>query len=569
MNKMLTIWFKLLLKSWPTWLMAVVGSVSFSPSSYSQQIWFAPLAPFRSVKGVLDWSSLFEPSAQWPFQNVQVFQFPTGYLDDTPGDQLQAQARFLQSHSIAFAVVIQSVVKTDSCAGPGEGFDVKDEHSKIAHKLSALGIKVNYLIMDGPVWFGSFDQDRGSCHYDAADLARQVSLSVNEYVKLFPDLLLGDTEGVPALTAVRNWEAFYTDWKKALSAKTGKQVSSLRFDVNWGAPSWPNSMGQAFLYAKSQGMNVGVIYNSGRDDDNDRDWVAHAAENITDVESLHHLRPDFAVFQSWESHPVQAGPDTSSDSLSHLIRQYLLPRESIVIDHEDSQFLSGHVVVALPNATAIPSSPIYEVSLGHSPGEPAPIKQIRGTVPTNAFSAIVALRVNMECGNCEAKNDFEIGDSDYHETTGGSHERRIPIAKSILSQRHYPPGVSITADGDGSNRLAHIVTSSRATYFYNSRPFRVTAGAQFNLKIPAATSGPGGLSGYAALIWLDQTGRGFARSRLLVPPTRKVRARTMTGEDGRFVLRRWLDERNPVVETQLMTPWSGSARAAIEIVPPS
>jgi hypothetical protein len=549
-------------------LLALLLGIVPATLSYAQQIWFGPRIPFRSIKGEADWNTMFEPDADWAntLAHINVFILGDGYITDTPDATLVAQFRFFRDHDIKVALAIQSVGKTPACPGASEGYNTPLEGASATAKLKRLGLPLDYIRLDEPVWFGHYDSDRGACQYPAKDLARQVFLVVNEYLKNFPNAAIGEVEPVPVMTSKPDWQAQYQAWRREFEAISGRRIAFLHIEVHTRDPAWAGQLQDISRVSRALGEPFGVIYNSSGPDSSDRDWISHTTELFDDVESRLGIIPDHAVLQTWEARPSHVFPPTSDSTLSHLILEYLLPRTRIAIAQERERRVSGQVLDTSEGNRPIATAHVTVETTGLDGAQSLPLRSFSGTVPPTARSALMGIRVNTEC-NCADTNDVLIGAFTYKETDGGTASAEVDFPGIAQLDRQVRPGITVRRERRNGEPAVHIVTDRTSPYSYNSARFSVTPNARFVFTVPVGGPPGKGLSGYVTLIWFDADGHGISRIMLRAPAEYKQVASLVTGPDGRFSLPRPVADNGTPAPLRFELAGSATYRGAFANLP--
>jgi hypothetical protein len=76
---------------------------------------------------------------------------------------------------------------------------------------------------------------------------------------------------------------------------------------------------------KERGLigQIGVIYNGTPQDTTDTAWIQDAQSHVRLIEDRLQWLPDRAIFQPWQPNPTHALPETTPDTLTHLVDFYL------------------------------------------------------------------------------------------------------------------------------------------------------------------------------------------------------------------------------------------------------
>ena len=499
-------------------------------AGWAQQIWLGPRALNVNQPAAADWNLLFAPNPDWHLlaRQINVFLIPTNALLLTPPAQLRAMEASLARHHIALAMPVQSVLPpAGATCGHQEGYADAWVAPKLIAKLRPLGVRLDILRLDGPLWFGHYATGPGSCHLPIPVLARQVAAAIAPYLAAYPHAELGDVEGPQALAQHPHWQANYLAFKRALEADTGRKLAFLQADVNWREPDWPTALSAEATFAHRAGMKFGIIYDSDSLARSSADWVARARVAFDQAETLYHLIPDAAVFQTWNEIPDHIFPETAPGAQSRLVALYLRPRTALSLTRQ-GRVLRGRLTAA---GAGVAGANVRIDALGTAPGQAPPLRVAQGRVPAKARFAILGLRVNSEC-LCAGDNNLLFGTLSYQETAGGADH----AAKFFMPPPHLAPGVRLRPEVIGGAPLLHLRVGPDAAFGFNSRIFPVTPGARFRFSVPLGTLNGRGLFGTATLIWLDAQQHGLFRTNITLGADAHPVATARTDAGGGFTL---------------------------------
>jgi hypothetical protein len=110
-------------------------------------------------------------------------------------------------------------------------------------------------------------------------------------------------------------------------------------------------------------------------------------------------------------------------------------------------------------------------------------------------------------------------------------------------------GTIVDGQNVGGTIVSEVYAPAGQTFTPNSNGFPVTANAQYNFTVPAATVGGLGWFGYAGIVWQDINGNEVNRTMVTPPPGKALESTAVTQADGTFVLSklpRSVDGPNPV-----------------------
>jgi hypothetical protein len=293
------------------------------------QIWFS-MGAISSPAGHHSWELLFyQPDVPWPayMDHVTAVGILTQALVKIPdADLAKVVARLKEKH---VALGVEMLVQADDTPGCGgwqvEGYYATDQVAALAAKLKRAGAEVGYIAMDEPLWFGHYYNGKNACHSSIDNVAERVAKNLHEYLKVFPNAIIGDGEPFPAITDQPNWKDDYKHWIEAFHTKVGKELAFTDVDINWGVKNWPASV-QAFAYfAKDVGMPMGIIYNAPPPSASttNQGWLDGAVHNFSYIEDTLHVVPDWAIFTSWDKYPGHALTDENGPGEDYALKQYL------------------------------------------------------------------------------------------------------------------------------------------------------------------------------------------------------------------------------------------------------
>jgi hypothetical protein len=298
------------------------------------QIWFS-IGGFGKPGPAPSWVTLFfQPDAPWPefMTHVRVVGFLTQVLQRIPDDDLAKVVARLKERHVAFGVemlaqayTLPGVNSPPGCGGGVEGYAAPNETAAIAAKLKRAGASVQYIAMDEPLWFGHYYNEKNACHSSVAEVVDRVAANLREYLKVFPDAIIGDGEPFPSITDQPGWREDYQQWLATFRAKVGKPLAFTSVDINWGHTNWPQSLRAFATFARDAHMPIAIIYNAAPPTKTmtNEQWLGNAAQNFIHIEKEVGVVPDWAVFASWDRFPGRALSDQNGLGEDYLIKQYL------------------------------------------------------------------------------------------------------------------------------------------------------------------------------------------------------------------------------------------------------
>jgi hypothetical protein len=97
-------------------------------------------------------------------------------------------------------------------AGGVEGYFAPGQMAALAAKLKRAGGTLEYIAMDEPLWFGHYYNEKNACHSSIDNVVARVAANWREYQKVFPNVIIGDIEPFPSITAQPSWQSDYRTW---------------------------------------------------------------------------------------------------------------------------------------------------------------------------------------------------------------------------------------------------------------------------------------------------------------------------------------------------------------------
>ena len=485
------------------------------------EIWLCGVDPYtRSIMfpgAPSDYLELFEPIAPWSNAagNVQVFKISTQLVQYQTDQILGHVFADLKQRHISLALEAGLLTSNDTCGRRVEGYAPPGKISRAVERIHRLGGNLRYVAMDEPLWFGRRFSGVNACHADVAALAREVSRNVSVIRRYFPAVQIGDIEPVGSQNPA-DWPDQISQWITAYQAAVGEPPAFFHADVSWPGP-WRQQLTQLAPRLHAAGIKFGIIYNGSPDDQTDLIWTTHAEEHFSAVETNPELTPDQAVLQTWMPHPSRMLPETEAGPMTWLVNRYIAPQSRLFL-HRKNGRLEGQ----LTDTTGRPlvgASVTVSAELSGEPGVPV-LHMKSGGVPPKAVTAVLALRINTECG-CSSPADVDIGLMRYHDERAGQ----------IVQQAFRSP--SLPPDSDGLHRFQ---AQPGQAITLNTLRFPVVAGDSFTIQVPMRISLASTDSGYVALVFLDEHSKEVERLRLPFEPVERPIGSLTTDAQGRFSL---------------------------------
>jgi uncharacterized protein (TIGR03437 family) len=509
-----------------------------------QLVWFSPEAPGDwpdGRVGQVDYIDLFIPGAPWTnaASHIQVFKFAASeFVGDLPGEltdsQWQQVFANLAQRGIALAVEFGPLTVTNCGAGV-EGFS-GGAALLVAQKVQTLGGTLQYVGMDEPFYYGNIYTGQNACNWTTQQIAASAVQSIAQIRTVFPNVIVGDIEPVPAGTP--DWLSSYTAWLDAWEIAAGSPLAFFHCDVDWNAYSdWIASVNSMRQVLALRGIPFGLIYN-GLGMTSDAAWMSAAESHFMDYELHGGTIPDQTIFQTWETYPTHVLPETDPDALTYLVDYYYRTRTSLSMVSTANQ-VSGKLQDNLGNP--IPSAPVaLTLQPVAGPGVVSTYT-ITGTVPaaaTDVSQAVVQICIN-ECDPAQGPVDMSFYSYRYADS-GTNASQNFSSGLTGWGLQGPPDGdatVQLTSDTTGPSLLIEATPAQQT--WVNSSAFTVTPGSTFTLNAQARVSPAS--TGYAVICLVFLIGGVEVDSvapRVILPftPGAISLGSAQTGSDGSFGL---------------------------------
>jgi hypothetical protein len=466
-----------------------------------------------------DRGDMWAPDAPWQTvaSHVQVAIFPPGNIQNAKDADLAQAIADLNRRHISIALGISLLSWTPICQPRLEGYlDSTKTLLGLAEKIKRNGGELRYVEMDEPFFYAHRYSGPGACHERVADIARRVAENVRLLRTVFPQVQIGDAEVVGASRA---WIDELGQWADSYRAATGEPLAFLHADVDWSGPALENLKP---LAAALQGRHIpfGVFYVADASANSDEAFEASAIDHFTEIESALGVHPDHAIFTTWVHYPTHTLPETTPGTLTNVALRYLQPATSLTLQRTGDA-VGGRVTDqrGQPIANAKVTLEAVDIDAATAPTE----RSLTRTVPTNAATAVVGIRANLE-GSCVCAGEAGaiVGGIHYREQGTNRHEDISPVSLPITGAPASVRTLKLTPD---------------MNYAPNLQQFPVTAGATFMLTTTLAATANADRAGYVTIVFLDKDGKGVRRDNLWFEPSRRPLGEVTTGPDGGFQMR--------------------------------
>jgi hypothetical protein len=489
-----------------------------SVSTKAAEIWLAGLAPtmFSGVHNgdTSDYLSLFQQGAPWPraASVVRVFKIYSQFVNRASDAELRTAFTDLRRRNIALALEAGPMTAGANC-GHGEGYGGPLTAGRIAERIRQSGGDVQYLAMDEPLWFGHQSSGANACHTPIPEIARDVAANVAAFKRMFPAAQVGDIEPIGRAEPAE-WTDELMQWAQAYRDAAGVPLAFFDADVYWAGP-WQRQLTLLAARLHAAGIRLGVIYDGDRDDQTGQAWTRHAEQRFAAVESGLGLTPDQAILQTWMPQPDHMLPETQPGTMTWLVDRYLAAPTHLTLHR-----VGGRLEGELTYTTGHPLAGVPVTVSAETPGDwgtPA-VHERSGLVPPEAATAVLALRINAECG-CSGPADIGIGLMSYHDDR-----------TSQTVQQTFKP----VSAPDGAAALARFQAQPGQPITQGTPHFPVTVNDPFTVQVPMRTDLHSAGTGYVALIFLDEQKKEVERVRLSFEPAERPIGTATTDAQGRF-----------------------------------
>jgi hypothetical protein len=319
-----------------------------APFASSAAIWFQPQPPeLTGHVGTADYLDLFRPGAQWQrvLAHIKVVGFYAGWLYSASDKVLRPIVSFLKAHHIGIEIESPALQALPTCGSGIEGYvpyrrhglDLRRLTLTYLHKLRALGARVLYLKVDEPYYFGSaisaaalqqVSQPAGdkaplvSCHFPVTEVARDVGQFARLVKTIYPAAEIGDVEPVSPYTYTASAVSVLEAWQDVYRSVTGAPFPFFFADVDLSYPQWPTLVQPLATGLHQRGIRFGIIYIGDPQDISDAEWTSQVVADFEEYQQQDGGRPDYVLFQSWQSRPRRSLPETDPTSFTGLIDTY-------------------------------------------------------------------------------------------------------------------------------------------------------------------------------------------------------------------------------------------------------
>lgn len=506
--------------------------------------WFAPF-PHNAPgdPGVLDFFSLFDSGAPWDTAaaHIQVFKMYEQIMA-FPDAPLRTMFADLRRRHIALALEFGPLLMSN-CGG-GEGFR-GDRGLQTAQRIRNLGGWLQYIAFDEPYFFGAIADYPNACHYTPEQVAANAKQSVDALRTVFPDLVVGDIEVVPAAGVTdTSWLDGYQRWVDAWQRVTGESLAFFDFDVPIDG-DWRGGVEAMRRALQIRGVPFGLIYVG--EGNSDAEWVASAAQFASDYENKGGTVPDQRIFQSWIQFPTHALPETDPSTFTYAINRYFRPRTQLVMQSSGGT-LQGQL------STVQPASPVAGATLDVTavPFVATGVTETyteRGTIPVGTQLVVFGARVNTEC---TGQGAVDVQLTDFVLDVGTT--QLTADFSALLQGWGYWGNPDLVMPANGG---LHFVVSANESMGINHDAQSLAAdGAAYELQVRAALAQGELGNGCLIAAFLNSGGTELSRASIFMLPLPLDLGTPVSAGDGSFTQDLSLA---PAVDYELWATFAGSA----------
>jgi len=281
------------------------------------------------VDGAQGWNKMFgDPNTPLPDFMDHVGVLAAAGVAQIPDELLRNAFIKLKQKGVPFAIesLAQSWVHEPECGHGVESYYDPPGARKVAEKIKAAGGELAYIAMDEPLFYGHYYDGPNACHSSIENVAERAAAIMREYKKVFPQVVIGDIEPIPAIAAQAGWQSEYQSWRTAFAQATGQPLAFLHLDISWAKADWPAKLQDTVAFCRNGKLPFGIIYNGNVHGDpsaSNEKWLNSAVQNFQQVENRMGIVPEQVIFHSWAKFPVHSISDSNGLGEDYLVRQYV------------------------------------------------------------------------------------------------------------------------------------------------------------------------------------------------------------------------------------------------------
>ncbi len=298
-------------------------------------LWFAPLQDFVDKTrppgqqisfDKYDFARLLRPDAPWQLAARRISVFTVAGHTMEHFTNLASVVDFIRKRQLKVVTSGSFVFTNGQCLPNGmEGIDIGHGFARetvgMLRQWRDAGGRLDYIVMDGPLYFG-YTASAKACHFSMAEVARRVSATVSEVRKLYPDVRIVDAEG-PGAAPVAEWLPLLARWLDNFKHAVGRPIDALSMDLHWRDAwhtgyNWIDAARRITGFLQARGVQSG-LYIDAEDDDVDAAGWMRACEAHISAAANSNIPLDFIYIASWMKYPDRNLPENDPASLTYLI----------------------------------------------------------------------------------------------------------------------------------------------------------------------------------------------------------------------------------------------------------
>ncbi len=316
-------------------LAIILMSVAWTPSLAANkdiQIWFGPRTSDIKPSGkgieytVHDFPALIAPGANWAHaeSRISVINVPGNVVWSYP--DRQSLVAFFNRTKFKLAFGSGMLFNGGKCGVGMEGMsqdpDFNRETVRIAELWKQAGGRLDYVMMDGPYFFGHVVRE--GCQYSIPEVARRVAATLSGVLHYYPDAKAIDAEG-PGSLPNEVWLSGMDEFLKAFKVASGRAMYAVAMDLHWKDlrpnESWTHTARLGASFFHQRGVRAGLFIDSDATRQNlssDAAWMEDNRRHLSQL-AQEHLDLDFISIESWTDVPKYNLPEQSPVAFTSLI----------------------------------------------------------------------------------------------------------------------------------------------------------------------------------------------------------------------------------------------------------
>ncbi len=298
-------------------------------------IWFSPRQDnidmskppgLRAAFTKYDFPAMLPLDAPWQTAASRIAVLTIGVHTMQHYDDLPAVISMINRYTLQVATAGAMVFTDGLCANKGiEGMDRSKDFARevvdALRKWRDAGGRLDYIIMDGPFYFGYYFTAK-DCHYSIAEVARRSAATFREIQKIYPAIKVMDAEG-PGATPVDAWLPDLQTWLNAFKSATGHPVDAFGMDFQWKdnwhtGYDWVSALRVTTNFLHKQGIAAGLGINAYDRDVTNTQWMDDNRGHLkTAIDANAGL--DFVIINSWMKYPERNLPESDPEAYTSLV----------------------------------------------------------------------------------------------------------------------------------------------------------------------------------------------------------------------------------------------------------